>query len=161
MVRQETGAAGLRATGVWSQDRSSRPARGLRTALAAALAALALVPGLACGGGERGPDIDWQVRVTPDPHRVGEARLFVELHDPQGQPVEGAALHVEATMSHAGMVPEFADALEVAPGNYEASFEFTMGGDWILLLDATTADGTEHHFEQDVPGVSSKRSSEG
>ena len=59
------------------------------------------------------------------------------------------------------MVPEFADATEVAPGTYEARFEFTMGGDWILLLDATTTDGAKHHWEEDVPNVSSKRANGG
>lgn len=113
----------------------------------------------ACGAGERPPAeslLTLEVAVSPAPARVGEARLAFELSDARGLPVESASLRVEGTMSHAGMAPEFADAVEVSPGRYEATLEFTMGGDWILLVDATTPDGREHHWRSDVPRVSSR-----
>jgi hypothetical protein len=51
------------------------------------------------------------------------------------------------------MVPVFADAVEVEPGRYRAELEFTMGGDWFLLVDAETRDGRTLRWQRDVPGV--------
>jgi hypothetical protein len=39
------------------------------------------------------------------------------------------------------MTPVFANAVERAPGVYEAAFTFTMPGDWVLLVAVATADG--------------------
>lgn len=117
------------------------------------LAAAALLLPQACGG-NRAP-IDRArpalvLDVSPAPPRMGEATLGFGLSDEQRRPIAGARVRIEGTMSHAGMKPEFADATEVAPGRYEARLEFTMGGDWILLVDATTADGREHRWREDV-----------
>lgn len=102
-----------------------------------------------------------ELEVSPSPPRIGEAKLTIQLSDARGVAVQDATLRIEGTMSHAGMSPEFADAAEVAPGRYEATLEFTMGGDWILLVDATTPDGAEHHWQRDVPNVSSSVSPKG
>jgi hypothetical protein len=73
-----------------------------------------------------------------------------------GSPVEGAAVRLEANMSHPGMKPVLAAAREVAPGRYEAALEFTMAGDWYLLLDARLPDGRTLHREVQIPGVRSR-----
>jgi len=44
-------------------------------------------------------------------------------------------------MSHAGMVPVFADAPEVFPGRYRANMELTMAGDWVVLVKITFPGG--------------------
>jgi len=78
-----------------------------------------------------------------------EARLA----DEAGQPIEGADVELEGNMSHAGMVPVFAAAREVAPGQYEAQLEFTMGGDWFIVVRAALPDGRSLERTFDVPGV--------
>ena len=56
-------------------------------------------------------------------------------------------------MNHAGMVPVFADAVEIAPGRYRADLEFTMSGDWFILVRADLPDGRSMERKIDVPGV--------
>jgi hypothetical protein len=51
------------------------------------------------------------------------------------------------------MVPVFAPALETAPGRYQAALEFTMGGDWFILVRAELPDGRTMERKIDVPGV--------
>jgi hypothetical protein len=102
---------------------------------------LALVPG--CRG-EAGPTLPVRIEVAtaPTPAIVGPNLLVLEVRDLEDRPVEGARLQVEGTMTHAGMVPVFADAEETAPGMYRvSSFPFTMGGDWVLLLHLTLPGG--------------------
>lgn len=79
-------------------------------------------------------DIRAQIQVEPDPPRVGNALLTIELWDAQGSAIEGAQVSVRGDMTHAGMVPEFGEAVEVAAGMYQAPLEWTMAGDWQLTL---------------------------
>lgn len=71
-----------------------------------------------------------------------------------GASVSGALLEVEGNMTHAGMEPIFVSATEVAPGDYRAPLEWTMGGDWLLTIRGTLPDGTE--IEQQVDGLTVK-----
>ena len=108
----------------------------------------------ACGGTEESlPDVAVELTVSPDPPLVGPATVVVTLHDADGQAIEGAEMQLEGTMTHAGMVPVFADADETSPGQYEAELEFTMGGDWVVIVRATLPDGRSLEREIDVPGV--------
>ncbi len=100
-------------------------------------------------------DIAVTLAVTPQPPRVGPATVVITLIDRDEKPVTGATVKLEGNMSHAGMVPLFADMQEVAPGRYEAVLEFTMGGDWFILVRATLPDGREWEHRVDVPGVES------
>jgi hypothetical protein len=101
------------------------------------------------------PDVSVDLAVSPDPPVVGPATVTVTLRDADGEPIDGAEMKLEGTMTHAGMVPVFADAIETEPGQYEASLEFTMGGDWIIIVRATLPDGRSLEREIDVPGVKS------
>ena len=56
-------------------------------------------------------------------------------------------------MSHAGMRPVFSDAREVGPGRYEAPVEFTMAGDWVLLITVSLPDGGKLQRQLDIKGV--------
>ncbi len=56
-------------------------------------------------------------------------------------------------MAHPGMAPVFSDAHETSPGSYEAHVNFSMGGDWVLLLHVTLADGRKFDKQVDVKGV--------
>jgi hypothetical protein len=101
-----------------------------------------------------GIKLEWSVK--PDPPRVGPATVSLSLADEKtGRAVEGAELRLEGNMSHPGMKPVFGAAGEVAPGRYEAPLEFTMGGDWFILVDATLRDGRKLQKQVDVPGVRS------
>jgi hypothetical protein len=115
------------------------------------LLAVALV---SCGGTSGGlPDVRLDLTVEPDPPQVGPATVIVTLQNAEGQPIAGAEVELEGNMSHAGMVPVFATAYEVAPGRYEAALELTMGGDWFILVDAALPDGRTLERKVDVPGV--------
>lgn len=91
---------------------------------------------------------DVAVRIEPpDDPRVGPAPVTVFLLE-EGEGVEGAAVEVTGTMTHAGMAPIVARADPVEPGLYRAEgFQFSMAGDWILMIDATLADGRTRSAE--------------
>lgn len=93
--------------------------------------------------------------VTPQPPRVGIATISLKLVDLMGQPISGARVSLEGNMSHAGMRPVFGEAREQEPGRYQAPLEFTMGGDWVILLYLTLPDGRKLERQIDVKGVKS------
>ncbi len=120
-----------------------------------ALCALSLLLA-ACGGAEENlPNVSVGLTVSPDPPLVGPATVVVSLQDADGQAIGGAEMRLEGTMTHAGMVPVFADAAETSPGQYKAALEFTMGGDWVIIVRATLPDGRSLERQIDVPGVQS------
>jgi hypothetical protein len=107
-----------------------------------------------CGRRSRDlPDVDVVLEIKPSPPQLGLSSIVVTLHDADGQPISGARVELEGNMNHAGMVPVFADASEVAPGRYQAELEFTMGGDWFILVHADLPDGRSMERKVDVPGV--------
>jgi hypothetical protein len=91
--------------------------------------------------------------IDPDPPHIGPVTINLTLRDAQGQPIIGAQVELEGNMSHAGMVPVLARAVEVSPGAYSAPLEFTMGGDWFILVRATLPDGRSMERKFDVPGI--------
>jgi hypothetical protein len=100
----------------------------------------------ACRGDGPGDEVPVrvQVRVAPTPPIVGPARVVFAVTDPEGEPVEGAEIRVEATMDHPGMVPVHATAEDRGEGNHVIpALEFSMGGDWILLIRIRLPDGDE------------------
>lgn len=108
----------------------------------------------ACQGADKEPsDVSVELSVAPDPPQVGVAAVNVTLHDADGQSIHATKVELEGTMTHAGMVPVFAQAVETAPGRYEASLEFTMGGDWVIIVRAELPDGSSLEQEFDVFGV--------
>ena len=108
----------------------------------------------ACGrGGKDLPDVAVELSIEPEPPQLGPAAITVMLRDAGGEPLSGAEVELEGNMNHAGMVPVFAAAVEVAPGRYQADLEFTMGGDWFILVRADLADGRSMERKIDVPGV--------
>ena len=107
-----------------------------------------------CGRGATDlPEVGVDLVIEPDPPRIGPAVVTVELRDANGQPIQGAAVKLEGNMSHAGMVPVVSDATEVAEGLYQADLEFTMGGDWFILVQADLPDGRSMERKVDVPAV--------
>jgi hypothetical protein len=53
------------------------------------------------------------------------------------------------------MRPVFGEAREAGPGRYEATIEFTMGGDWIILIHITLPDGRRLQREVEIKAVQS------
>lgn len=101
------------------------------------------------------PSIRIEHEIAPQPVRTGPATITLKLADSAGRAITGAQVTVEGDMSHAGMGPVFSHARETAPGRYRANLEFSMGGDWVVLVHSTLSDGqkVEHQFE--VKGVRS------
>ena len=87
--------------------------------------------------------------VTPNPPRVGLVTIELVVVDRNQQPITGATVMVEGSMTHAGMTPEFAPAEETAPGRYTALLVLTMGGDWLVTVSVTMLDGRT--IEQTLP----------
>jgi len=91
--------------------------------------------------------------ITPQPPLVGNATVTVKLSDRTEKPVSGAHVKLEVDMSHPGMEPVFAKAGETAPGSYVAHLQFTMAGDWVILVQVVLADGQRVDRQVDVKGV--------
>jgi hypothetical protein len=120
--------------------------------LASALGcALILVTG--CRRAGESPKVKMTWSIAPQPARVGPAAIVVNLSDEAGNPVKGTRISLEGDMSHAGMAPVFAEAAEIEPGHYQGRLEFTMAGDWVVLMHMTLAGGQTLERQVDVKGV--------
>lgn len=118
--------------------------------------ALLLGLGLVCGcspKAEAPQALKFEVALDPARPAVGAAKVSVRLTDAAGAPVTSAEVRVEGNMNHAGMKPSFAELHEEEPGVYRGAIEFTMGGDWYLLITAKTPDGAIAEHKIDVAGV--------
>ena len=110
--------------------------------------------GVACTLTEPTPDFVVRHDISPSPPRVGPATVSLKLTDfLASKPVSGARVTLEGNMTHAGMTPVFAEAKESEPGSYRATLEFTMAGDWVVLLHASLPDGRKIERQWDVKGV--------
>jgi len=95
--------------------------------------------------------------ISPQPVRVGQATIAIQLADASAKPVTHAKISVEGDMSHPGMSPIFATATETSPGMYTAQLDFNMGGDWVVLSHIALADGRKLERRIDVSGVESNQ----
>jgi len=108
----------------------STPRFAAVSALALACSALA-----SCAPSVETVDADVSVAFEPAPH-VGATTVRVRLASLDGEPITGVDVELEGNMNHGGMVPVFTSPKEVEPGLYEGPFEFTMGGDWFVVVRA-------------------------
>lgn len=124
-------------------------------------------PGWLCAGvvmlaigchpvGSSAPEVQVGLTLEPSPPVVGEAEVSLKLSDASGSPLEGATVRLEGNMNHAGMKPSFSELREVEPGRYSGTLEFTMGGDWFILVNVQTPDGMAVERKVDVRGVKSE-----
>lgn len=107
---------------------------------------LALVAGalLGCRGNPDSPAaFDVDLSVSPTPPAVGPARLVIRVSEPgEEEPLPGLTVEVEGLMTHPGMNPVTASAIATEDGRYRVdAFEFTMAGDWIVVVNASHPDG--------------------
>jgi hypothetical protein len=105
---------------------------------------------------EKPPDIGFEHQIAPTPPRTGPATVTLKLADSAGKPIDGARINLEGNMSHPGMRPVFSEARELESGRYQATLEFTMGGDWVILVHITLPDGRKLQRQIDVKGVQSR-----
>jgi hypothetical protein len=113
----------------------------------------ACVFGAACRPHPASADVRIESTVVPAPPAVGAATLTLRLLDRSGKPIRGAKLEVEAHMSHPGMAPVVVQVTERSAGLYEAPLQFTMPGDWIVLVSGSLAGGEAVRHRIDVRGV--------
>jgi YtkA-like protein len=106
----------------------------------------------ACRSGSL-PDVRIAPELAPQPPRVGQVTITLRVTDASGKPLSGARIRLEGNMSHAGMVPVFADAAEAEPGRYRSHMELSMAGDWIVLVHLTLPDGTKVDRQFEIKGV--------
>ena len=99
---------------------------------------------VACGGRQSQQIDSMAIDITLEAAstEVGRTKLTVTVQDGEGNPINDAALEIKGDMSHAGMTPVLADTTSGAEGVYTVPFEWTMGGDWFVTVQATLNDGT-------------------
>ncbi|MGH8638748.1 MAG: FixH family protein [Burkholderiales bacterium] len=95
-------------------------------------------------------DVSVESTLTPAQPTIGKAVLRVRLLDASRRPVPGAQLRVEGHMSHPGMSPVLATATEHSPGIYQTQLQFTMRGDWVLVVTGALAKGAAVNHRIDV-----------
>ena len=127
----------------------------MKAAVCGSLVLLAVALTSGCHSSSDDSNVSVELRTDPSPPKVGKAQLTLDVSGPDGKPAEGATLKLEGNMAHAGMKPVFADAKEDKdkPGRYRAELEFTMGGDWFILVTGKLADGRPVNKKIDVKGV--------
>ena len=88
------------------------------------------------------------------PPAVGNDTLNIRLFDENDNPINDATIAVKADMTHAGMVPILGNATKGDKGLYKVPFEWSMGGDWVIIVQATLPDGTvaEETFPLTISG---------
>lgn len=79
-------------------------------------------------------EIKLRLGTQPEPARVGDNTLRLEVRDARGQPVTNAALAVEYTMDMPGMMVDTAKIVPIGKGIYEAKVRFTMAGPWNVTV---------------------------
>jgi hypothetical protein len=98
-------------------------------------------------------ELKFTEEISPQPPRVGPVTLTLRITDLAGTPVSGAQVTMEGEMTHAGMVPVFADANEIEPGRYQAIMKLSMAGEWRVNVHVTRSGGHKEDYEFDIKGV--------
>lgn len=98
-------------------------------------------------------DLTFAYEISPQPPRVGTVMVTLDIKDASGAPVSAARLNLEGNMSHAGMVPVFSEAREIATGRYQSVIELSMAGDWNVTVHVTLSDGRKLDHEFEIRGV--------
>ena len=139
---------------------ASRAQRRVLTAVAILLCSLAT------GCAASGCDVHWDREresngaisvswtLDPSPPLAGTPTVVrLTLRDRDQKPVTGARLRLEGLMSHPGMAPVTAAVTERGNGEYEAPLQFTMAGDWILLVTGELPGGGQIKNQIEINGV--------
>ena len=98
-------------------------------------------------------DLTFAHEISPQPPRVGNVTITLNVKQTSGAPVAGGHLALEGNMSHAGMVPVFAEAKELEPGHYQSVLDLSMAGDWNITVHVTLSDNRKLDHEFEIKGV--------
>ena len=101
----------------------------------------------------RWAELKFSHEVSPQPPHVGPVTLTVRINDLSGAAITGAQVTMQGNMTHAGMVPVFADATETQPGRYQSTMKLSMAGDWKVTVHVTWSTNHKADYEFDVNGV--------
>ena len=115
-----------------------------------------LAGAIAFGAGcrDRAPDVAVAWAIEPAaPMMESDTLARITLEDGRRQRLRGATLRLEAHMAHPGMAPVTAPMRERGGGVYEAQLQFSMAGDWVLVVSGALADGSRFTRSVDVTGV--------
>jgi hypothetical protein len=108
---------------------------------------------VACGrDGRDAIKAEWSVDPAL-PSTGADTTARITLRNAALQPVRGARLRLEGHMSHPGMTAVVADVTDRGDGVYDARLQFTMSGDWILVLTGELPDGTRIMEQLAITGV--------
>lgn len=107
------------------------------------------------GSSDGGGGDDVQVDFTLKSEKVvGPVGAEVTLKDREGRPLDGADVSIRGDMTHAGMKPVLVGTTPMGQGRYATNgFQFTMGGDWIVTVEAKLPDGRDVQKDFHVDGV--------
>ena len=100
---------------------------------------------------------DIRLELTANGLQVGATTLRVTVNDNEGNALaQPGKLSVRGDMSHAGMVPVFAESDQATDGVFNLPFEWTMGGAWIVEASLTLPNGdvASETFEFEIETVS-------
>lgn len=88
-------------------------------------------------------------RLIPTQPAVGPATLTISLSGATADTLGRAAVQVVGHMTHPGMTPVVATVTARGPDVYDAAMDFTMPGDWMLIVTVRLHDG--RRLESRVP----------
>jgi hypothetical protein len=98
-------------------------------------------------------NLNIDLTIEPHPPVVGESTLIIVISDAQGQLISDATLNIRGDMNHAGMVPVIRDVEGGEDGVYRVPFEWTMGGDWFIVVNVALTDGNTASQRFDITNV--------
>jgi hypothetical protein len=134
--------------------RVTPPRAGTLGVMCGVIAVIAVMAtwGTACARhGAPADDVTVEWKMTPTPPIVGAPALGeMMLRDRARRPVRGALLQVVGHMSHPGMPPVIAAVAERGDGVYQVHLQFTMSGDWVLLVTGSLPDGRRLDHRIDI-----------
>ncbi len=85
---------------------------------------------------------DVLLELTTTNTLIGETTLLLAVKDKDGKAIsDPGALRVRGDMSHAGMVPVFAETDQSSNGVFSLPFTWTMAGGWIVEASLTLPNG--------------------
>ena len=95
-----------------------------------------------------GKDTPFQMSLELEPARplfADKTKTRIRLTDLAGKPVEGAKLHASLVMPLMDMGKNEYDLQPAGGGVYEGTANFTMAGEWEIILTATAGNKTGTH----------------
>lgn len=93
-------------------------------------------------GCSRTPSDDPRLTMSLEqtPSTMGVQTIVLVIND-GATPLDNAKVQIEATMTHAGMPSQIVQMQPLGAGKYQANIDFSMLGEWVLIVNVTEANG--------------------